>query len=151
MFPPMWLYNVSISVVVFCEKRTTKIKHPLKRKGGYLWWRPCCRWQRLCLLFLEWQPYPPPAIVVDHAAYLFLMTIFSAMVLFCSIHVRLICHDSMLEATYCLFFYLVNNKGSQMAAVIHGRSQCQHNGLVGDVFPKFDITNPHPSISKSIL
>ena len=32
-----------------------------------------------------------------------------------------------------------------MAAVIHGRSQCQHNGLVGDVFPKFDITNPHPS------
>ena len=27
-----------------------------------------------------------------------------------------------------------------MAAVI----QCQHNGLVGDMFSKFDITNPTP-------
>ena len=71
MFPPMWLFNVSISIVVFCEKRTAKIKHPLKRKGGYLWWPPCCRWQLLCLLFLEWQPYPRPAKVVDHRAYLF--------------------------------------------------------------------------------
>ena len=26
-------------------KRTTKIKHPLKRKNGYLWWPLCCRWQ----------------------------------------------------------------------------------------------------------
>ena len=56
---------------VSCEKRTTKIKQALKRKGGYLWWPPCCGWQRLCLLFLEWQPYPRPAIVVDHGAYIF--------------------------------------------------------------------------------
>ena len=49
----------------------TKIKQALKRKGGYLWRPPCCGWQRLCLLFLEWQPYPRPAIVVDHGAYLF--------------------------------------------------------------------------------
>ena len=47
-------------------KRTTEIKQALKRKGVYLRWPPCCGWQRLCLLFLEWQPYPRPAIVVDH-------------------------------------------------------------------------------------
>ena len=108
-------------------KRTTKIKQALKRKGGYLWWPPCCGWQRLCLLFLEWQPYPRLAILVDHEAYLFrfkpietwsqfsvsetrdstseqLMTMFSAMALFCSIPVILICHDPLLESTYWVFF-----------------------------------------------
>ena len=39
-------------------KRTTIIKHPLKRKSDYIWWPLCCRWQWLCLSFLEWQPHP---------------------------------------------------------------------------------------------
>ena len=102
-------------------KRTTKIKQALKRKGGYLWWPPCCGWQRLCLLFLEGQPYPRPAIVVVGMGPIFsvtetrystseqLMTMFSAMALFCSIPVILICYDPLLESTYC-FFHLVNNK-----------------------------------------
>ena len=39
-----------------------------------------------------------------------LMTMFSAVALFCSIPVILICHDTLLESTYCFFFHLVNNK-----------------------------------------
>ena len=66
-------------------KRTTKIKHTLKRKSGYLWWLLCCRWRWLCLSFSEWQPRPQPVIwhcrlstytwgywiVGSHGAYLF--------------------------------------------------------------------------------
>ena len=99
--------------------RTTKIKQALKRKGGYLWRPPCCGWQRLCLLFLEWQPYPRPAIVVDHGAYLFrfrnkrqYQRTTNDNVLCRGIILRYprytyICYDPLLESTYCFFFILL--------------------------------------------
>ena len=122
MFPPMWLFNVSISIVVSCEKRTTKIKQALKRKGGYLWWPPCCGWQRLCLLFLEWQPYPRPAIVVDHGAYLF--RFWNKRQYQWTTNDNVLCHGIILQyprytymlwslarvRIYFIFFHLVNNK-----------------------------------------
>ena len=66
-----WIKSMIMIFIDFYNITITKIKHPLKQKGGYLWWPLCCRWRRLCLLFLEWQSHPRPTIVGGHQANLF--------------------------------------------------------------------------------
>ena len=53
----------------------------------------------ICLIFC-----PVPVSETRDSTSEQLMTMFSAVALFCSIPVILICHDPLLESTYCFFF-----------------------------------------------
>ena len=119
MFPAMWLFTVSISIVVLCEQRQLEL-NTTDVESGYLWWPLCCRWRRLCLSFLEWQLHLRPAIVGGHGAYLF--RIRNKWPYQWTTNDKVICRGIILQfprytfmlwyiaRVHIYFFHLVNNK-----------------------------------------